>query len=327
LKTPFAAKSPCLLSAAVLSLVAACGGSDVASEQGITEHGSTQLVSLNGRKANGPVLNGRKPNGTALDGLFVASVNLAGATQAGAALTGVSLAKSSFSATTAAKKTITGTALAGATFTATLSDGSTLPIKVDAVSQLAAPNADLLGYSVSYQTASSTSALCGYELDGSAVQAVPVIGSFNYGQGVTGGGSYTTSTSVFTFACRHYAIEKCIEFGYAPWKNTNGTTLQNAWVACTRMLRADYCGDGTPNTVDGTIIDVYDRYNIQTVSMPAWPVEAEWGTAGANCLTPNVKDRYVLAGNPTPSCYAAKAKTGCGSFTSASTYLIDRYLF
>jgi hypothetical protein len=198
---------------------------------------------------------------------------------------------------------------------------------VDSVAQLAAPNADILVYAVSYQTTAGAQALCGYELDGSEVQAIPVAGTFNYGQGVAGGGSYTTSTTVFTFSCRHYAIAKCVEFGYAPWKTTNGTTLQNAWVACTRLLRADYCGDGTPNTVDGTIIDVYDRYNILKVSMPSWPVEAEWGPDGATCMTPNIKDRYTLAGNPTPSCYTAKAKTGCGSFSSSSTYLIDRYLF
>ncbi|HEU4408415.1 MAG TPA: ADYC domain-containing protein [Polyangiaceae bacterium] len=36
------------------------------------------------------------------------------------------------------------------------------------------------------------------------------------------------------------------------------TTLQNHLVACTRMLRADDCGDGTSYTVNGTTINLYD---------------------------------------------------------------------
>jgi hypothetical protein len=325
--TPIASSMPLRLCAAALAFAAACGGNPEQEQRGVTEHGSSQLVSLNGRKPNGPVLNGRKPNGTALDGLNVVSVSLSGATLAGGLLSGVSLSKSSFSATTLLRKALSGTGLAGAVFTANLSDGTTLPLTIDSVALLPAPNNDLYGYGVSYKTASGTQALCGREPDGSAVLAVPVSGTFNYAQGVPGGGSYTATTSSFTFACRHYAIAKCMEFGYAPWKTRSGSSLQNAWVACTRMLRADYCGDGTSNTVDGTVIDVYDRYGIQTVSVPSWPVEAEWNAAGAVCLTPNITDRYVLAGNPVPSCYAARAKAGCGSFSSASTLLIDRYLF
>ena len=34
--------------------------------------------------------------------------------------------------------------------------------------------------------------------------------------------------------------------------------------ACTRLVRADYCGNGVYHTATGTSIDVYDSLNIQT---------------------------------------------------------------
>jgi len=47
--------------------------------------------------------------------------------------------------------------------------------------------------------------------------------------------------------------------GYKPWKVVNGQSLWAYHQACTRMMRADYCGDGRPHTREGTPIYIDDR--------------------------------------------------------------------
>lgn len=56
--------------------------------------------------------------------------------------------------------------------------------------------------------------------------------------------------------------------------------------ACVRMVRADYCGNGESNTIDGIMIDPIDRMGVvggyQTTG---WGTEAEWSVAGASCVS------------------------------------------
>ena len=55
--------------------------------------------------------------------------------------------------------------------------------------------------------------------------------------------------------------------------------------ACTRMLRADYCGDGTPHTQDGTEVDVYDTLGIQSPQADSdMTFEAAWTADGSACV-------------------------------------------
>lgn len=62
-----------------------------------------------------------------------------------------------------------------------------------------------------------------------------------------------------TFSCRAGVIAKCVFWGYAPW--SAGAELHQM---CTRMARADYCGDGVSHTENGTLIDMFDTHAIQT---------------------------------------------------------------
>lgn len=98
-------------------------------------------------------------------------------------------------------------------------------------------------------------------------------------------GSYRSGESQVTFSCLNGAIAKCVRFGYKPWKTVNEHSLQDYHQACVRMVRADYCGDGTAHTKDGTIINVYDRLNIQKRDAAAgMPFEAAWGIDGAHSI-------------------------------------------
>jgi hypothetical protein len=116
-----------------------------------------------------------------------------------------------------------------------------------------------------------------------------------------------------TLACRGDVLAKCVEWGYEPW---GSTPLPDLHQSCTRMARADYCGDGTPMTVDGTMIDIYDSLHIQERAT-SWPVEAEWGPWGATCIGDGPK-RFELAELAEPDCFAAlEGLPSCGE-------LVDR---
>ncbi len=115
-----------------------------------------------------------------------------------------------------------------------------------------------------------------------------------------------------TLACRTAALAKCVEFGYRPWASKNGTALANHHQACTRMVRADYCGTSTPHTVSGTPIHVLDKIGIQNVGQGVnYVVEAEWGPNGATCLNPaNTRLPNQTIGCNIPTCGASFASGG-----------------
>jgi hypothetical protein len=91
-----------------------------------------------------------------------------------------------------------------------------------------------------------------------------------------------------TFACRDAALGKCVEWGYAPWRSVDGVSLADHHQACTRAVRADYCGDGTPHTDDGVAVHFTDELGVQKEDLLSpYVVEAEWGPGGAVCLNPD----------------------------------------
>ncbi|MFY0537673.1 ADYC domain-containing protein [Nannocystis pusilla] len=119
-------------------------------------------------------------------------------------------------------------------------------------------------------------------------------------------------TGAVTFACKNAALAKCVLFGYRPWSTKNGVSLADYHQACTRMVRADYCGNGTPHTVSGTPIHVLDQLGIQTAAAStSYVVEAEWGPNGAVCLNPsNTRLANQTIGCNIPTCGASFASGG-----------------
>ena len=96
-------------------------------------------------------------------------------------------------------------------------------------------------------------------------------------------GYHIRSADQYSITCTSGVIAKCIKQGYVPWKTTrDGKSLWEYHQACTRMLRADYCGNGKFHTREGTKIELWDREGIQLESLePGLTFEAAWSPDGA----------------------------------------------
>lgn len=109
--------------------------------------------------------------------------------------------------------------------------------------------------------------------------AVPVAGTWS-----ATGRFRPSQDGSFTFNCTSGAHVKCLRIGYAPWKtDADGRSLAPLHQACTRMMRADYCGTGQPFTVAGTRIQVLDPTR-ETGTLHG-RFEAVWGPDGAICIS------------------------------------------
>jgi hypothetical protein len=185
-------------------------------------------------------------------------------------------------------------------------------------------------YDVSYAIGAQWYPLCVLDADGNRMSAVAVPGRWNLWQGVPNGGDRINDRASFTLGCVEDAVGKCVRLGYEPWQTRSvcsGSRCQQAdlsdWhQACTRMVRADYCGDGTSHTVDGTMINVYDGLGIQIDDEP-WFFEAEWVSDGARCVT----HQRVVDLTTVPGCAAKLIDPTCGSLShfSTGTLLMDEY--
>jgi hypothetical protein len=130
--------------------------------------------------------------------------------------------------------------------------------------------------------------LCGTDADGLSA-AIPLAAAFD------SSGARTESATRITFACTGGALAKCYRWGYQPWRASPAGPGAMAALhqACTRMARADYCGDGLSRTHAGTRIRYWDDAGVQPEAPPAeagWLFEAGWAPQGAVCLS---KERWL----------------------------------
>lgn len=117
-----------------------------------------------------------------------------------------------------------------------------------------------------------------------------------------GSGAHHDAPGKLTFACQNGAVAKCAMWGYKPWASANGQSMAELHQACTRMARADYCGDGHNHTHQDTIIDMYDRLGViprTTEVTEDWDpkkaaFEAAWAPDGATCLA-RTRDGRAMA--------------------------------
>jgi hypothetical protein len=262
-------------------------------------------VSLNGIAINGTSLNGIAINGISINGVTLNGIAINGVTLNGIAINGIAINGISLNGIAINGIAINGTDFVGAHLSASLSNGGSLELRIDDIAPLTGANSDVLAYTVEASTDSGWVPLCGYDTDGSVKQALAVPGTWNVQTGAWSDGGE------FSFACRKASVAKCVEFGYKSWLG-----FADHHHACVRMLRADYCGDGTPHTITGTPINLYDNASVQ-LDTESWPVDAEWTPDGAVCL-----DHH--RGGAQPSCYAEKYSASCGTFDNGAL-LIDEY--
>jgi ADYC domain-containing protein/pentapeptide repeat protein len=293
--------------AASIVMLSACAAEPAAP----TTTASTALtsdngISLNGISLNGISVNGISLNGISVNGISVNGISLNGISLNGISLNGISLNGISLNGISLNGISLNGTDFIGAQLSAVLSSGDSLALRLDDIAPLAGDNADVLAYAVSAATDDGWTSLCGYEPDGSVRRALAVPGTWDVGTG-----AWTNTDGQFSFACRHASVAKCVELGYKSWLG-----YEDHHHACVRMLRADYCGDGTPHTITGTPINLYDNAGVQA-DTESWPVDAEWGPSGALCVNHH-------RGGSQPSCYAAKYSATCGSFANGAL-LVDEY--
>jgi hypothetical protein len=270
---------------------------------------------LNGAGLNGAGLNGAGLNGAGLNGAGLNGAGLNGAGLNGAGLNGAGLNGTTFTAALADGTPLSGFDFIGADFVGVLSDGNTLTLHVEDIQQADAPNTDVLLYYVSYQDATgAVYPLCGVDSTGAVIPAIPLSGWWNYDDG-----SHIDDSTKFTFSCKNKALGKCVILGYKPWQDGRADYHQ----ACTRMVRADYCGNGVSWTVNGRWINLYDNIGIEE-DTEDWTFEAEWDTNGARCISstrilwPSF-DQCVL------DRMAASQSCGDSSHWASGTLLMNEY--
>ena len=318
-----------------LLCASACSGNTSAD---IESADSSSLADIldNGSQLNGFALNGFALNGFALNGFALNGFALNGFALNGFALNGITLGGNAAltAQRTDSRATVTGKDFIGVNASVSLSNGTSAVLRVDDVAYNT--TAGMYVYTVSIQTDSGWAPICG-TANGAPVPAVPVPGSWDM---VTGA---HVNSNAFTIGCVNAAIGKCVLWGYRPWDSKtecNGSScrsqsLVNWQQACTRMVRADYCGDGVSHTRNGTTINVWDALGIQTEADTDWELEAEWAIDGAHCINhtrwstadPNTTDGLTDLAYVTKTCPSRLASSGKDKCGQDSDFLTKKGLY
>jgi hypothetical protein len=309
--------------ASLLLSVACSSVSDGVDHEGDVREVSSTIVN-NGVSMNGVSMNGVSMNGVSMNGV---SMN-------GVSMNGVSMNGTLFEGTLADGRQVNGTDFVGAELIATTTSNTQVTLVIEDIVQSTDPDIHL--YNVAYYTGTTWEALCGYDAQGEVRPAMPLAGRWDYSSGTATGGDWIEDATQFTFACVGAALGKCTQLGYKPWESVqecNAFTCQTLSLrplhqACTRLVRADYCGDGTSHTANGVPINLWDNASIQTQStVPVtWLNDAEWTPQGAKCIgnyryDPNgVTNAYVNAHCPSRKTASHRCFSSGSTFFTANGY-------
>jgi hypothetical protein len=241
---------------------------------------------LNGHNLNGHNLNGHNLNGESELGDFVKWVSYRNATLGTSQLKNVHLEGSQIVGTVNHHR-VSGTQLVGARFDAMSDTSEDLELQITGAFA-PGPNEDptTWRYTVEYrETDGIWVPIC--LNDTTQVPAIPVDGYWDLDEGQPGDGGKIKAGQKFLFACEQVgAIGKCVEAGYRPWQKVDHQSLDRYHQTCVRLLRADFCGTSVSYTVDGSLVNIYDKLGIQ-LDTEDWAPEAEWDKSGARCISPD----------------------------------------
>lgn len=200
------------------------------------------------------------------------------AAHADEAVAGVAVERTALRITLADGRVLSGADLLGVTLTIADADGNQIPVRIEAVqADPLDPSGETTLYAFSAEDAAGEwRNMC---------QPDPYGGQWGFPLAFTEDGK-AGPPGAFSITCTSGARGKCIRFGYKPWHpDVDGVAMRDLYDSCVRMVRADYCGDGTGHTRDGTLIDIYDRFGIQqSQPAPGMSFEAAWAPDGAVCI-------------------------------------------
>jgi hypothetical protein len=115
-------------------------------------------------------------------------------------------------------------------------------------------------------------------------------------------GAHVIDGKSFSFACTKRDVAACLDAGYVD--DPRDSISYALFGACLRMLRADYCGNGTSYTKDGTFVTIYDNKKIAAnAQLEPLVFEAAWSAKGAYCMArPRWPDKNPTCPTPIPAC-------------------------
>ena len=251
---------------------------------------------MQGQQMQGQQMQGQQMQGTSLDGAPVTPAEPPVASQyagwmSGQRVLGTARLDKGVLSVATRRGVLSGAALIGAVVPSTRGAEQVAIVIRDVQPDPTFPEGGTALYAVDVLAADGTGQpLCRTDAHGVAA-AIPVAATWNEH------GDRVESSSRFTFACTAGVIAKCYRWGYRPWLDGGGgNTFSQLHQSCTRMARADYCGDGHTNTFEGTLINLLDTSPAPgplTSHGPADPTfffEAGWAPQGAVCLS---KQRWV----------------------------------
>ena len=199
-----------------------------------------------------------------MQGVSLQGVSLQGVSLQGVSLQGVSLQGTTLQGQTQDGAMVSGKDLIGAQLTGVDANGGKVALLIANVeTNPADPEGEVLLYTLLYEDPVTHVMTNPCKPDPQGLQrGIPVSGLWDQT------GAHSASRINSPSACTSGVIAKCVRWGYKPWKTVRASRSPTPHQTCTRMARADYCGDGTPHTRDGTLIDDYDTLSIQIARYP-----------------------------------------------------------
>jgi hypothetical protein len=287
-----------ILRCAIGIALSACSGLEPPGEAAGDGGDDTATTEQHGMTMQGMTMQGMTMQGMTMQGMTMQGMRLDGATLGGDSLTNVRVEHGEVVAERDGT-TLRGTALVGAHFFADVHNTSVTPTATAKpeyrVTKIALEDPDYdpteTGQTYVYtleQRIAETSGwapACLPDSDGRRI-AIPLAATWD------DHGDRVVSPGRFTFGCTTGVIAKCYRWGYRPWLTGYGADMAAMHWTCTRLARADYCGNGITHTHEGTWVNVWDKLPapgpIQHHGLLP-PVgmlfEAGWNTGGAVCLS------------------------------------------